>query len=166
MKKGETVERMKRAIVEAKSVGLIVKAFFIVGSPGDSLKTTKKSIKFFKETNVDIPRFGMMTAYPGSELWQWVKRNGRFLGDPYRYILKSPTASFGAQFETKDFPKKERLKAFALAQEEAEIWAIRQGLIRKLGPFFGKTFLILFRLKFFREMVKEVYRLRIFSVSD
>lgn len=166
MGKGESLSAIRKAIKEAKSVGLIVKAFFIVGGPTDNLGRTKESIRFFKENNVDFPRFGMMTAYPGSPLWDWVEKNGRWIGNPYRYILKTPTTSGGVQFETKDFPKKERLKAFALAQKEAEIWSIRQRLVKQLGPLLGWFFLLPFRLKFFRELVKKVYRWRLFSVTD
>lgn len=166
MKKGEKLEMIRQAIVDAKAVGLIVKAFFIVGGPGDNLGKTKQSIRFFKETGVDIPRFGMMTAYPGSPLWEWVEKNGRFINDPYKYILETPTTARGVQFDTKDFPKKKRLEAFTLAEKEAEIWAIRQRLIKLFGPLFGKVFLVPFYLAFFRGLVKKIYRLRIFSVVD
>lgn len=166
MKKGETLEVMKRAIKDAKSVGLIVKTFFIVGGPGDNFKKTKKSIQFFKENDVDIPRFALMTAYPYSPMWDWVKKNGRFIGNPHRHILKTPIGSRKVQFETKDFSREERLEAFILAEREAEIWAIRQRLIKKLGPFLGKILVIPFYLNFTRELVKKIYRLRIFSVTD
>lgn len=166
MEKGEKVEAIRQAIKEAKEAGLIVKAFFIVGGPGDSFVKTEKSIQFFKETGVDIPRFGMMTAYPGSRLWQWVEKNGRFLANPYKHILESPTVADKVQFETKDFPKKERLRAFRLADKEAEIWAIRQKLVRGIGPFFGQALLPFFHWDFLREMVKKIYRLRLFSAAD
>lgn len=166
MKKGETVEIMRKAIKEAKTVGLRVKAFFIVGGPGDSLEKTKKSIQFFKEAKVDIPRFAMMTAYPGTPLWQWVEKNGHFVGDPYRYIMEVPAGSQKAQFETKDFPQAERSEALALALREAEIWTIRQRLIKTLGPFLGKLLALPFYLNFTRELVKKIYRLRFFSITD
>lgn len=166
MKKGEQIEAIRQAIIDAKEAGLIVKAFFIVGGPGDNLEKTQKAIEFFKEAKVDIPRFGMMTAYPGSELWQWVKKNGRFLGNPYRHILQSPTTANKVQFETKDFTKKERLAAFKTAEKEAEIWAIHQWLVKQLGPFLAKVVVLPFYLTFVRELVKKIYRLRIFSITD
>lgn len=166
MNKGERLATMRKAIADTKAAGLIVKAFFIVGSPGDNFKNTKKSIQFFKETDVDIPRFGMMTAYPGSLLWEWVEKNGRWLGDPYKHILDTPTTFRGVQFETPDFSKEERLAAFALAEKEAEIWSIRQRLRKMFGPLLGCLLLPPFYLSFFRELVKKTYRLRLFSVTD
>jgi len=166
MQKGEKVSQIRQTIIDAKAVGLTVKAFFIVGGPGDDSKKIRKSIKFFKETGVDIPRFGIMTAYPGSALWDWVAKNGHFIGDPYRHILKSPTASLAVQFETKSFPRRDRLAAFELANREAEVWTIRQKLVKKLGLTLGSILLIPFYLGFFRELLKRIYRLRLFSLTD
>lgn len=165
MQKTESIEVIKKSIINAKKAGLIVKAFFIVGGPGDNLKKTKKSIEFFKETEVDIPRFSMMTAYPGSAIWDWVLKNGKFLGDPYQFLMEKPTGQVGVQFETEDFPKEERLEAFQLAEKEAEIWMIFQKLLKKIGPL---TFLLMpiVRLEAFRDILKTFYRLKLLSVTD
>lgn len=165
MQKAESIEVIRKSIGDAKKSGLIVKAFFIVGGPGDNLEKTKKSIEFFKETDVDIPRFSMMTAYPGTTLWEWVEKNGRFIGGFYQQFFRKPTGQVEVQFETKDFPKQERIKVFKIAEKEAEVWMIFQKLLKKIGPL---TFLLMtvVRLEIFRAFLKTLYRLKLFSITD
>lgn len=166
MNKGETLEEIKKSIKAAKKVGLIVKAFFIVGCPGDNLKLVKKSIQFFKEMDIDLPRFGLMTAYPGSALWTWVEKNGKFLGDPYAFITNNPAEIKEVQFETEDFPAKDRLNGIKLASEEAEKWIIRYKLKAKFGKNIGLFIYPLFRTNLMHQFVKKLYQMRLIRVVD
>ena len=165
MQKAESVKVIRESIANAKAAGLIVKAFFIVGGPGDNLEKTRKSISFFKETGVDIPRFSMMTAYPGTAMWDWVENYGKFIGNPYKRFLKRAPDYEEVQFETNDFPKEERIKAFQMAEKESEVWMIRQKLFKKIGPL-TYLFLPIFRLDFVREFLKLLYRIRLVSPTD
>lgn len=166
MNKGETIEDIKKSIRAAQKVGLIVKAFFIVGCPGDNLKLVKKSIKFFKDMNIDIPRYSMMTAYPGSVLWAWAEKNGRFLSDPFNYTVQRHDNSRDVQFETDDFRAKDRLKGMRLASDEAEKWIIRFKLKNKFGEKFGLLLYPLFKTDLVHHFIKKLYQMKLIRVVD
>lgn len=166
MNKGEVIEDIKKSIRAAKKAGLIVKAFFIVGCPGDNLKLVKKSIQFFKEMDIDLPRYSMMTAYPGSVLWSWAEKNGRFLSDPFKYTVQKHDNSKDVQFETDDFSAKDRLYGFKLANDEAEKWIIRYKLKEKFGKKLAYYLYPLFELSAMRYLTKKLYQMKLIRVVD
>lgn len=166
MNKGETIEDIKKSIGAAQKAGLVVKAFFIVGCPGDNLKLVKKSIKFFKDMDVDIPRYSMMTAYPGSALWTWAEKNGRFLSDPFKYTVQKHDNSKDVQFETDDFLAKDRLYGIKLANDEAEKWIIRYKLKSKFGEKIGLYLYPIFRIPAVHHLVKKLYQMKLIRVVD
>ena len=77
LKKGATIEQTTRAIKICKDAGLVVKAFFLIGSPGETFKDTLDNIKYFKKNKIDAPRFSILTPYPGTELWEFVEKNSQ-----------------------------------------------------------------------------------------
>jgi len=166
MNKGETIQDIKRSIRAAQKAKLVVKAFFIIGCPGDNLKLVKKSIDFFKKMDIDLPRYSMMTAYPGSVLWGWVLENGRFLKDAYEYTILHPDSSKEVQFETKDFPARDRLEGMRLATKEAEKWIIRYKLKSKLGEKLGLFLYPMFKTDIMHHFLKKLYQMRLIRVVD
>lgn len=166
MNKGETIDDIKKSIRAAKKAGLVVKAFFIVGCPGDNLNLVKKSIQFFKDMDIDLPRYSMMTAYPGSVLWGWIEKNGRFLADGYEHTLRNPDSSKDVQFETDDFLAKDRLLGMELASDEAEKWIIRYKLKNKFGDRLGLILYPLFKTDFVHHFIKKLYQMKLIRVVD
>lgn len=166
MNKGETIEDIKKSIKAARKAGLVVKAFFIIGCPGDNIKLVKKSIQFFKDMDIDLPRYSMMTAYPGSALWVWAEKNGRFLTDGYEYTIRNPDTSKEVQFETDDFPAKDRLYAIRYASDEAEKWMIRYKLKAKFGTKVGIFLYPLFRTSLMHAFIKKLYQMKLIRVVD
>ena len=51
--KGITVEQNKRAIADAQGAGLLVKAYLMIGNPGESKETIEETKKFITEANPD-----------------------------------------------------------------------------------------------------------------
>jgi len=166
IQKGETIEQIEAAIKMTNEAGIISKAFFLVGLPGDSVEKVLDSIKFFKKHNIYIPRYSMIVAYPTTNLEKWVKENGNLYYDPYEYVTTHNECSddIGVQFDTDDFPQKERYRIFRYAEKEAECWLIRNKLIDKFGPFLGKILAIPFRLKIFRDMLRLAFKYNIINV--
>lgn len=161
IRKGETITTMKKAIRLAKKVGLVVKGFFIVGAPGDSEESVKKSVHFFKTSGIDIPRFSNMTAFPSTDLWKWVEKNGRFIDSPLDYIAKHADSSTGAQFETEKFPRDKRIKMFNWVNAEAEKWTIKYKLNSMYGKKIGGLLFNILKLNIFRALIKKMFQLRL-----
>ncbi len=72
-------DTIRQAFKNAKTAGIETIGFFIIGLPGDTRETMQKTINFAIELDPMIANFSMMTPYPGTIVYEQVKRNGRFL---------------------------------------------------------------------------------------
>jgi anaerobic magnesium-protoporphyrin IX monomethyl ester cyclase len=72
-------DTIRQAFKNAKAAGIETIGFFIIGLPGDTRETMQKTINFAIELDPMIANFSMMTPYPGTIVYEQVKRNGRFL---------------------------------------------------------------------------------------
>lgn len=77
--KGITLDQVRNAVKLTKEVGLKVCGFFILGLLGDTKETMQQTIDFAKELKVDVASFNIMTPYPGTRLYDLVKKEGKFL---------------------------------------------------------------------------------------
>ena len=72
-------DTIRQAFKNAKKVGLETMGFFIIGLPGENEETMENTIKFACEVDPMIANFSMMTPYPGTKVWEIVKRQGHLL---------------------------------------------------------------------------------------
>jgi radical SAM superfamily enzyme YgiQ (UPF0313 family) len=76
IKKGATVDMARRFTANCKKLGLEIHGDFIVGLPGESRETIRKSINFAKELDVETIQVSIGHPYPGTEFYDHVKKNG------------------------------------------------------------------------------------------
>jgi hopanoid biosynthesis associated radical SAM protein HpnJ len=76
IKKGATVERARQFTKDCKKLGLVIHGDFILGLPGETRETIRRTIDFAKELDVDTIQVSVAHAYPGTELHEYVTRNG------------------------------------------------------------------------------------------
>src|SRR5574341_1527600 len=76
IKKGATVERARAFMKDCKKLGLVVHGDFILGLPGESRETIRKTIDFAKELDCETIQVSLAHAYPGTELYDFAKKNG------------------------------------------------------------------------------------------
>ncbi|MFQ5610728.1 MAG: B12-binding domain-containing radical SAM protein [Anaerolineae bacterium] len=72
-------DTIRQAFKNAKAVGLETIGFFIIGLPGETEETMERTIQFACEVDPLIANFSMMTPYPGTEVYEIAKRQGRLL---------------------------------------------------------------------------------------
>jgi radical SAM superfamily enzyme YgiQ (UPF0313 family) len=72
-------DTIRQAFKNAKAVGLETIAFMIIGLPGETRQSMQRTIDFAIELDPVIANFSMMTPYPGTKVYEIVKRQGRFL---------------------------------------------------------------------------------------
>jgi len=72
--KGESVTTMKHAIKMIKDAGIYVKAFFIVGLPGENEQTLAETDAFLKEVKLNDIDCKIFQPYPGSPIYDHPKR--------------------------------------------------------------------------------------------
>ncbi len=73
------MDTIRQAFKNAKEIDLETIGFFIIGLPGDTRETMQRTIDFAIELDPVIANFSMMTPYPGTKVYEMVKRQGRFL---------------------------------------------------------------------------------------
>lgn len=68
--KGVTAEQNKRAIIDAKKAGLLVKAYLMIGSPGESRETVEETKRFIAEADPDQFTLFTFIPLPGCDIWK------------------------------------------------------------------------------------------------
>ena len=87
IKKGITVEQIRRFAKDARRAGLLVHGDFIIGLPGETKETIELTRKLIKETKPDILQVSVASPFPGTEFYEWCKENGYLLiNDPNEYL--------------------------------------------------------------------------------
>jgi hopanoid biosynthesis associated radical SAM protein HpnJ len=81
IKKGATVERARQFTKDCHKLGLVVHADFILGLPGETHQTINNTIAFAKELDVETIQVSVAHAYPGTELYDFVVKNGFIVGN-------------------------------------------------------------------------------------
>ena len=81
IKKGATVERARAFMKDCKKLGLVVHGDFILGLPGETRETIRKTIDFAKELDPETIQVSVAHAYPGTELYDFAKKNGFILNE-------------------------------------------------------------------------------------
>lgn len=91
-----------------------VGAHFIIGLPEETPETAKEALEFAKSLKLDVVGFNHANILPGTKLWEWVQKNGTLLWprkDEFDFSMYRQLAGMPI-FETKEFIKEDRIKAY------------------------------------------------------
>ena len=163
MKKPANVEVIVKAIKICKEVGIKIKAFFIVGLPGSTYEKELASINFFKKHRIDIPRFSNPVPMPQTELYEWAKENSipviPIEESHYEASHTLGTQTTGKEYEyanivyeTEDFPKELRLKAYLHCTAEADKWVLQN----MFGDYLGYVAWKMSRIRILRSYGEKI----------
>ena len=81
IKKGATLEMGRNFVQNAKKAGIRVHGDFILGLPGETKETMRRSIEYAKELDCETIQVSMAHAYPGTELYDQGTREGFLAGE-------------------------------------------------------------------------------------
>lgn len=81
--KGTTLEKIKKFANDTKKAGIMVHGCFILGLPYDTRETIEQTIEFAKELDPDTAQFYPIMVYPGTEAYEWSKREGYLITEDY-----------------------------------------------------------------------------------
>ncbi len=91
MKKGITLEQVKKAFRLAKEAGIETVGYFMFGYPGETLATIEKTRRLSLELRLSWADFSITTPAPRTELNDEFERSGYIDGDFWRrYTLGEP----------------------------------------------------------------------------
>jgi hopanoid biosynthesis associated radical SAM protein HpnJ len=78
IKKGVTLEEMRRFTKACRQAGVVVHGTFILGLPVETRETIEETIRFAQELDVFSIQVSLAAPYPGTELYEMARQNGWF----------------------------------------------------------------------------------------
>ncbi len=75
IKKGATIDMALRFTDNCKKLGLLIHGDFIVGLPGETRESLRKSIDFAKRLDSETIQVSIAHPYPGTEFYNYARRN-------------------------------------------------------------------------------------------
>jgi hypothetical protein len=93
IKKGTTTKQIEEYMLNARRAGLLVHACYMVGNPGETKETMQKTLEAALRFNTDTAQFFPLIPYPGTEAYDWAKKNGYITGNYEEYCHEDGTVS-------------------------------------------------------------------------
>jgi len=85
--KGIKVEQFYRFRQDARNAGIMVHGCFMAGCPGETRGSLAKTLALAKELNPDTAQFFPLMVYPGTEAYEWARRDGYLISEDFREWL-------------------------------------------------------------------------------
>ena len=128
-----TIEEIMATCDSVLKAGLILKSFFILGNPGETLETIEHSIRFAISLKAHYPVFSLMTPYPGAKLWETAEKYGTFDRTNFQKLKISTSDPVFIPFGmTKEILLKKQKEAFRRAYCNLGMVARQLAVIRSL----------------------------------
>lgn len=91
IKKGITVEQVKKAFAWTHEAGMEARGTYILGLPNETEETMRDTVDLAIESRADYAQFQLLTPYPGTELWDTARQYGDFaITDFSKYTIWFP----------------------------------------------------------------------------
>ena len=104
-----TVEQVRNAVDIIKHSGIRLGTYFILGHPGETKETVRKTVRLAATLNTDTIAVGVMVPYPGTAIYSMAKR-----GEGGYRLLSENWADYdkygGKALELRDLPYDELLR--------------------------------------------------------
>ncbi len=101
IKKGATVDMAMRFTENCKKLGLVIHGDFIVGLPGESRESIRKTIDYAKRLDTETIQVSIAHPYPGTEFYDYAQKNGLI-------SIEAMTDEVGHQLPTVIYPGLDR----------------------------------------------------------
>src|SRR5436309_9179889 len=79
IKKGVTMDEMRRFTKACHQAGVVIHGTFILGLPVETRETIENTIRFAQELDVFSIQRSLAAPYPGTELFEMARQNGWFV---------------------------------------------------------------------------------------
>ena len=86
-----TPDEVEEAVRLTRETGIMTIGYFMIGSPGETQETIRKTIQFAKKLKLDFAQFSVTTPFPGTELYQLLGDKGKDI--PWEAFVYSATDS-------------------------------------------------------------------------
>lgn len=131
MCKGETLEQIKEAINILKAENMPSDHGFIIGMPGDTSLTIRRSIAFAKEIDASVVTFSLATPLPGTAFYEQARLEGMEVKDWSQFDF------FGVPYVPTGMTKEELQSLYRKAVRE--FYLRPRYLLRRIGEMRSLT---------------------------
>lgn len=109
MNKRTTVRKNEEVIQWAKDAGLISRAFFVLGFPGEDQRTIEETQRFIERTDPDQYFVSNFVPYPGTDVWNHPEKYGvtKIYTNFEEYYQVNGTGFGSRKIETKNLSSEE-----------------------------------------------------------
>jgi len=125
IKKGATVEMARRFARDCKKLGILIHGDFIIGLPGETKDTVQRTIDLARELDAETIQVSLAHAFPGTELHDYVNRQGFLSGDAL-------TDSGGHQVPHVAYPELSRAEMMAAVNRFYDSYYFRPRIIWRI----------------------------------
>ena len=101
IKKGVTLDEMRRFTKSCHEAGVVIHGTFILGLPVETKETIEQTIRFAQELDVFSMQVSLAAPYPGTELYEMAKLNGWFVKKDKTDLVEDD----GFQQSTLEYPE-------------------------------------------------------------
>lgn len=110
--KGESLESIEKAVNMVKKYNIAISSYMITGLINSNYESFLRSLAFVKKLGIPA-HWNIAFPLPNTQLFNWVKDNGRFLmtvEEGFKHCMTSKNPP--VVFDTPDYPKEQRIKAY------------------------------------------------------
>jgi radical SAM superfamily enzyme YgiQ (UPF0313 family)/GT2 family glycosyltransferase len=136
--KNQQLEKVEQSISQACRLGYVVRLFFLIGSPNETVEDFKESISLAKRFPIAEASFYTLIPFPNTELYAWIRANNLFLvKDNLEYLNYASGWKNKPIFQTGYFTKRQRKWAFCYARKlnRKILRSYLKGRLKKFGLF-------------------------------
>jgi len=128
--KSLSLQKVRGIVPIIHELGFIFKCFFIIGHPYDTASTMMDTIKLAIELDPEVAQFSKATPWPGTRLYDLVKKEGQFTR------------------------KMTQMRSFNLYASQFKIWKVTPKLVNK---YFMLAYILFYlRLPKIRSFIKKI----------
>lgn len=132
LRKGETIQRIKKTIKDACEIGYEVRLLFVVGAKGETWKDVQDSLDIAEKYPVMYSRFNNLLPIPGTELFDWVESEKLTFKSPEEYLNDYTMDCTIPWYETPELSAEERRRAI-IESDKVNQRLFYRYLVRKFG---------------------------------
>lgn len=89
--KGTTVQQIEEYVANARRAGLMIHACYMVGNEGETRETMEQTLAAAMRFKTDTAQFFPLIPYPGTEAYEWARRNNYINGKYDEYVHEDGT---------------------------------------------------------------------------
>jgi anaerobic magnesium-protoporphyrin IX monomethyl ester cyclase len=101
LKKDVTLDQVYNAFKLTHNAGIETVAYFMLGSPGESVRTIEETIAFSKKLDPDFAQFSIATPFPGTELYKLALQDGQVPNNWNGYVYADLESVDNPSFNSK-----------------------------------------------------------------